>query len=55
MALTLQQRKVAFAVGFTLLTGLTFAAVYGKEQKYLSIIGAGTSVIALTYAIAKAT
>lgn len=55
MTLTLQQRNVAFVVGIGLFTGLAFATFYGKEQKYAALIGAGTSIIALAYTIAKAT
>lgn len=55
MAITLQQRKVAFVVGLGLLTALGFATLYGKEQKYMALIGAGTSIIALTYAITQST
>lgn len=53
MTLTYDQKNAALAVGTVLIGGLLLSAAIDQEKRYLSLIGAATSAVALTLTIAK--
>jgi len=55
MTLTYDQKKAALAVGTILIGGLLLSAAVNGEKRYISLIGAATSAVALTLAIAEST